>query len=169
MAATYDSIMTHTLPSATNTYILSSIPQTYTDLVLVIGSVREAAAGSAVAAIRYNGDTGSNYSTTYIGASGAGGLFSGRRSNDTGIWLAGMYPSRGIFIVNIFNYTNATTYKTSVSRQNFYGTAYEAVGSYVGLWRATPQEITSITAYSIDISPQFDAGTTFTLYGIKAA
>lgn len=168
MPATYDPIATYTLPSATNTYTFSSIPQTYTDLVLVVGSVRDSAGGSSVVAMRYNGDTGSNYSCNYIGASGAGGLYSGRRTSDTGIWLGGMYPTRGTFRVNIANYSNTTTNKTSISRQDFYGTAYEAVAAYVGLWRSTAA-ITSITAYTIDISPNFDAGTTFTLYGIKAA
>lgn len=168
MALTYEPISTTTLSSATNTVTISSIPQTYTDLVLVIGSVREASAGSAVAAIRYNGDTGTNYSCTYAGASGAGGLYSGRRTSDNGIWLGGMYPPRGMFRINIFNYSNTTTNKAFVSRQDFYGTAYETTGSYVGLWRSN-SAITSITVYSIDISPQFDVGTTFTLYGIKAA
>jgi hypothetical protein len=168
MPSTYEPISTHTLLSAINTYTLSNIPQTFTDLVLVIGSIRDSAAGSSIVAIRYNGDTGSNYSCSYIGASGAGGLFSGRRTNDTGIWLGGMYSPRGTFRINISNYSNTTTNKTSLSRQDFYGTAYEAVGAYVGLWRSTAA-ITSITVYSIDISPNFDVGTTFTLYGIKAA
>lgn len=168
MAATYEPISTTTLSSATNTITISSIPQTYTDLVLVIGSVRDSAGGSSVVAVRYNGDTGANYSCTYIGASGAGGLYSGRRSSDNGIWLGGMYSPRGTFRINISNYSNTTTNKTSISRQDFYATAYESVGQYIGLWRSNAA-ITSVTIYSIDVSPQFDVGTSFTLYGIKAA
>ena len=167
MPDTYEPISATTLVSATNTVTLSSIPQTYTDLVLVVGSVRDSTGGSSVVAVRYNGDTGANYSCTYMGASGAGGVYSGRRSSDTGMWLGGMYTNRGIFKINIFNYSNTTTNKSFLSRQDFYGTAYESVGAYVGLWRSN-SAITSITVYSIDITPNFDVGTTFTLYGIRA-
>ena len=167
MADTYDVIQTTTLSSSINSVTLSSIPATYTDLVLVVGSVRDSAGGSSVVAVRYNGDTGANYSCTYMGASGAGGIYSGRRTSDTGIWIGGMYSNRGTFKIDVLNYKNSSTYKTMLSRQGFYGTAYESVGAFVGLWRSTAA-ITSITLYSIDISPNFDVGTTFTLYGIKA-
>jgi len=167
MADTYEPIATTVLSGVTNTVTFSSIPQTYTDLVLVAGNIRDSANGSSVVAVRYNGDTGANYSCTYMGASGAGGAYSGRRSSDTGMWLGGMYGNRGAFRINISNYKNTTTNKTQISRQDFYGTAYESVGAYVGLWRSTAA-ITSVTIYSIDITPQFDIGATFSLYGIRA-
>ena len=168
MPATYQPISTTTLSSAVNTVTISSITQTYTDLVLVVSNVRDSAGGSSVVAFRYNGDTGSKYSTTYMGASGAGGLFSSYRTSDTGIWLGGMYSVRGMFKLDIINYSNTTTYKTSLSRQSFVGTAYEPTGMYCGTWRST-SAISSITVYSIDISPLFDTGTVISLYGIKSA
>jgi hypothetical protein len=168
MAITYDPISTTTLPSAVNTVTISSIPQTYTDLVLVISNLRDSAGGSSVVAYRYNGDTASNYSTTYMGTSGAGGLFSGYRTADTGIWFGGMYSNRGMFKLDVMNYSNTTTFKTSLSRQSFVGTAYEPVGMYSGTWRST-SAVTSITIYSIDISPLLDANTVISLYGIKSS
>ena len=168
MAETYEVISTTTLASAINTVTLSSIPQTYTDLFLVMNNIREVTAQPSVISYRYNGDTAANYSTTYIGYSAAGGVYSGRRVSDTGIWLGGMYSPRGMFTMNIMNYTNTTTYKSSVSRMATYGTAYESSSSYTGLWRASAA-ISSLTIYSMDITPNFDVGATFTLYGIKAA
>jgi hypothetical protein len=167
MAATYDSIMTHTLPSATNTYTLSSIPQTYTDLVLVIGSVREAAAGSAVAAIRYNGDTGSNYSFTYLGGNGSTAS-SGRVSNSTyaalGAWVANLSTTGESDFLHLMNYSNTTTYKTTLARSSAASSATEAS---VALWRSTAA-INSITL-TVGSPAAFTAGSTFSLYGIKAA
>ena len=66
-------------------------------------------------------------------------------------------------IVQFQNYSNTTTYKTVLSRGN---NASNLVEAFVGLWRST----SAITA--IDIKTQsgnFSIGSTFTLYGIKAA
>lgn len=169
MAATYEPIQTTTLVSAQTTVTLSAIPQTYTDLVLVIGNAKETAGTPSVIAMRFNGDTATNYSTTYMGASSVGGLFSGRRSSDTGIWLGGMYGNIGMFKADIMNYRNTTTFKTLLSRQAIYGTTYEPTGAYIGVWRKTPEAITSMTIYTIDLTPTFAIGTTFSLYGIKSA
>jgi len=66
------------------------------------------------------------------------------------------------------NYSNTTTFKTSLSRQSFVGTAYEPTGMYAGTWRST-SAVSSITVYSIDVSPLLDAGTVVSLYGIRNA
>jgi hypothetical protein len=61
------------------------------------------------------------------------------------------------------NYSNATTYKTALARTSEDGVA----AAYVGLWRST----SAITSITIDkgSSDNFASGSTFTLYGIKAA
>ena len=69
MPATYEPISTTTLGSAVNSVTLSSIPATYTDLVLVWkGSF--SASGSGVG-VRFNGDSGANYSENQLAAAGA--------------------------------------------------------------------------------------------------
>jgi hypothetical protein len=66
--------------------------------------------------------------------------------------------------MQINNYSNATTYKTMISRQ--FGQDQIAWFS-VGLWRSTAA-ITSIV-FTDESSGNFTTGFTLTLYGIKAA
>jgi hypothetical protein len=70
----------------------------------------------------------------------------------------------GINILHINNYSNSTTYKTVLARGN---AATNLVEAFVGLWRNT-NAITSISIICQN-SKNFGSGSTFTLYGIKAA
>jgi hypothetical protein len=164
MPGTYEPIATHTIPSATASYTFSSIPATYTDLILIMNGK---ATGTANALIRFNGDTGSNYSYTFLTGDGSSPT-TGRASSVTSILLNYYgYFETGYttnMIVQIQNYTNTTTYKTILSRAN---NAVNGTAAIIGLWRATPAAINSMTI--ITGSNLFDVGTTFTLYGIKAA
>jgi hypothetical protein len=65
-------------------------------------------------------------------------------------------------LVNVMNYSNATTYKTFLARGNIAAGGTEAV---VGLWRNTAA-ITSLEL--LPTASTFATGSTFTLYGIKA-
>jgi hypothetical protein len=69
-------------------------------------------------------------------------------------------------IMQIMNYSNATTNKTVIARQNTGGSASGAA-AHVGLWRNTAA-ITAITIICYN-GINFVSGSTFTLYGIKAA
>lgn len=177
MAKTYEPIATTTLGSAQANYTFSSIPSTYTDLVLVI----HAKAASTLyyntnLLLRFNSDTNTNYSQTRLTGNGSTAS-SGRGSNDVYTYV-GQIPNatsgnsandRSANIVNIMNYANTTTYKTHVSRSNAIpsgSTSTNSVEAYVGLWRSTAA-ITSITI--LPDSNNLDTGSTFTLYGIKAA
>jgi hypothetical protein len=62
------------------------------------------------------------------------------------------------------NYANTTTFKTVLSKATSPSTF---VRRYVGLWRKTPEAINRI--YVFTDGDNFNIGTTFTLYGIKAA
>jgi len=162
MTATYDCIATTTLGSATNTVTFSSISGSYTDLILVCQG--KMAAGSVLNnLIRFNGDSSSLYSRTFMYAAGSSAA-SGRSSSQTS--LAFPYwdsTNPNITIVQIMNYSNTTTYKTAISRNS---QPLDSVTAEVGMWRNTA----AIT--SIDIirgsTNDFASGSTFTLYGIKA-
>jgi hypothetical protein len=65
--------------------------------------------------------------------------------------------------VNVMNYANSTTYKTTLSRAD---AANEELTAIVGLWRSTAA-ITSIKV-AADAGINFSTGSTFTLYGIKS-
>jgi hypothetical protein len=162
MAATYTPIASITLGTATGSVTFSSIPQTYTDLVLV--ATGTSTAGNVNANLRFNSDSGSNYSYTYLSGTGAGAP-SSRQSNLTLAYTQGYGwwdQTRGQDIIHIMNYSNTTTYKTFLARADF---SNNGVSLTVGLWRSTAA-ITAIE-FRADAST-FTVGSTFNIYGILA-
>ena len=161
--STYTPIATTTLGSAAASYTFSSIPSTYTDLVLIIGGSNVSGDQGIVTQVG-NGsiDTGSNYSTTYLLGNGSSAS-SGRASNDTSIIAVRMDANPSTSIIHYMNYSNTTTYKTVLGRGND-GTY---VIQHVGLWRSTAA-INTIKVYNLS-SVNFATGTVITLYGIAAA
>jgi len=162
---TYTPIATYTIPSAAASYTFTSIPSTYTDLVLIISAT--ATTGADDLLLQFNGDTASNYSETILTGTGSAAS-STRFSTQTAILL----DYNGVLnttinnrIVHIMNYSNATTFKTVLTRANNSSTGLDAI---VGLWRKTPEAITSITVKNTGTSSNFTVGSTLTLYGIKA-
>lgn len=158
MPQTYDKIATQTLGSATNSHTFTSISGTYTDLVLVVAGT---SASPTDCVLRFNSDTGNNYSWTRI--LGNGTAASSARNSNTSGQVGTLYTTQGNIIMSIQNYSNATTYKTSLSRMN---SPDNHVASYVTMWRNT-NAITSIEFYATGAN--MSVGTTLTLYGIKAA
>jgi hypothetical protein len=170
MPATYEPIATTTVSSATASVTFSSIPQTYTDLVFIANMQSSYTGDSGNGArLRFNGDTGNNYGYSILSGSGSSAI-SYRSPNDSYVQI-GLLPSSGggtpagtfgIGIAHIFNYSNSTTNKTIVGRTN---SVYNSVQASVNCWRNTAA-ITSIVYFG---DANILAGSTFTLYGIKAA
>lgn len=164
MPATYDSIASVTLGSASASVTFSSIPSTYTDLVLV-ESFQFTGTGSQ--SLLSFGDTSSLYSSTTI--RGDGSTASSIRFS--GVGSIGSSPGQGNGTANvqvncirqIMNYSNTTTNKTVVQRFN--DSSLQVVAT-VGLWRNTAAINTVVLT---SLSGNFASGSTFTLYGIKAA
>jgi hypothetical protein len=167
MAATYEPIATTTLGSAQNSVSFTSISGLYTDLVIISnGSSDNASYGLR---IQFNSDTGSNYSSTRLLGNGSAAS-SARESNVSGIVVngngfGGANNLNTNSIIQIQNYSNSTTYKTLLLREN---NAAAATTALVGLWRST-SAITSIIIYNESGGANIVSGSTFTLYGIKAA
>ena len=152
-------IATNTLTATATTITFSSIPQTYTDLVLVSSF----SSGNNDEKLQFNADTGANYSWSRLYGDGTS---AGAGTSPTPTYIrntGGDLTTQQNTIINIFNYANATTFKTTIGRGN--NTAAQVTFT-IGLWRSTAA-ITSIT-YSVS-SNTFSVGSTFTLYGIKAA
>jgi hypothetical protein len=166
MPKTYEPIATNTLGSAATFLTFSSIAGTYTDLVVVFnGSL--SSGSTDYFCLQFNGDTGSNYS--YTGLYGTGSAAGSLRGTSTAYNYTGLYFESGSFqnvnqIVNIQNYSNSTTHKTTLARGNNAGLQ---LGAYVGLWRNTAA-ITSVKCFTLS-GANFATGSTFTLYGIKSA
>jgi hypothetical protein len=157
---TYETIATTTLGSATSNYTFSSIASTYTDLVLI------RAGGISTPdeiGLRFNGDTGSNYSYTSVSGF-TGGTGTGRGVNQTMGRGGAAWTATNNTIWNIMNYSNTTTFKTFLQRYNDGG---DTVGAAVTLWRST-SAINSVQVITLS-GANFTVGTTFTLYGITAA
>jgi|688.fasta_scaffold121372_4 hypothetical protein len=166
MPITYEPIATTTLGSAAANFTFSSISQNYTDLIAVIvgNSVNSGLIGSAIRVGNGSVDTGSNYSMTELYGDGSSAQ-SYRETSQTrwNLTLMTNGTTTGVNIIQIMNYSNTTTYKTSLTRANVTSTALRAV---VGLWRSTS------AINIIEIAPNagnWAAGTSATLYGIKAA
>ena len=164
MPSTYTPIATYTAPSAQTSYTFSSIPSTYTDLVLVLSTATDAGGDPVV---QFNSDTGSNYSNTYL--SGTGSAANSNRTTSQSYARTGYYgggPSvvgKSTTVVSFQNYSNATTYKTFLSRANNADAGTDAI---VGLWRST-SAISSIKFFYTGAN--IVTGSTLTLYGIAAA
>ena len=169
--STYTPIATTTLGSSSGSVTFSSISGSYTDLFVMCNG-QNATQDGWEAAITFNGDTGSNYSFIYVGGNGSAAS-SSRSSNTAFIPSAGLASwttvanSPGIYSFNVMNYSNTTTYKTTIGRNGYASGTYASTDAVVGLWRNT-SAITSITL-TVRNSGSFKTGSTFTLYGIAAA
>lgn len=161
MAVTYSQIATTTANGSVSSITFSSISGSYTDLIIIQNS--KGAATTAGTWLRLNSDTGTNYSRTRILGDGSSAS-SGRQNNETAIQGDSPQNEWGTSIWQINNYSNATTYKTVLWRDN----SNTYVAAQVGLWRST-SAITSITLSTNSSATNFASGSTFSLYGIKAA
>lgn len=161
MASTYTPIATQTLESATATVTFNSIPSTYTDLVLVCETSFASNAINSV--IRFNSDSSSLYSRTYlVGLTSS--VITGRETNQNSIPFGYIATAgqREISILQIMNYSNSTTFKTVLSREN---NGQDRTSAVVSLYRNT----SAITSITLTGSANYVAGSIFSLYGIKAA
>lgn len=163
MASTYTPIATTTLGSAANSVSFTGIDQSYTDLILVADAATNIAVACYIQLGNGSIDTGTNYSMTYLYGNGSAAS-SGRESNATKIFVLDCSTSQSNTIIHLQNYKNASVYKTVISRGN---AAAVAASAQVGLWRST-SAINQIKLFA-DSARTFNAGSTFTLYGIKAA
>lgn len=159
--STYTPIATQTLGSAASEVVFSSIPQNYTDLI-IIGNTKNTANNGDEVGIRFNSDTASNYSRTRLygnGSSSASGLSSNTNKGALAINSTSEFTP---FIAQIQNYTNEGIYKTVLSR----GTSPGYASYYISAWRNT-SPITSITILP-DSGTTFVSGSSFTVYGIAS-
>jgi hypothetical protein len=169
--STYTPIATQTLTSNANTVTFSSIPATYTDLILQATILQNGTATATNGFFQLNSTT-TGYSKTTLQSNGST-PFTARQTNmDRGYYDLDPSASNWAFhTYHFMNYSNTTTNKTVLSRQNLAGNS--ATNGSVHLWRNTA----AINAVSITASDnmgsgtadQFVSGSTFTLYGITAA
>lgn len=168
--STYTPIATTTLGSAQTTVTFSSIPSTYTDVILQATMLQTGSATAYNGFIQLNSST-TGYSRTGLRGNGTSASSFKSVSDDRLYFSVDSDASNWVFSTFQFmNYSNTSTYKTILSRQN---NAAALVDAVVYLWQNTAAINTiSITASDnrgSGTADQFASGTTFTLYGIAAA
>ena len=171
MALTYEPISTTTLTSDTSTITFSSIPQTYTDLILVYSGGMATTTGYALS-YRVNGSSSSIYSALRFYASGSGAVSTDQQYSTAQMYnlITATYNPGAVNLIHFFDYTNTTRIKTAFCEQ--WNRGYNLDGS--GMVAKTASSIQTTSAISsITIAVEFIAnfltGGTATLYGIKAA
>jgi hypothetical protein len=164
MPATYEPIQTYTHTGASTTLItLSSIPATYTDL-LVVANVLYSANNGDYIGLRFNEDTSALYSSTPMVGNGTS-TNSYRASGDTKIaFYASSTSTRTAVTIHINNYKSTTAFKSPLIRSS--SVSSDNVEARIGLYRST-SAISSLSIF-FPVS-SIAAGTEITIYGIKAA
>jgi len=171
MATTYEKIATTTLGSSVSSITFSSVAASWTDLRLVVtGRQIYSSINYGSMKLIFNSDSGSNYSYTRISGNGSAASSSSATSQT---YLYGGYfadaptgnAMTSLFVADIFSYAGST-YKTILCNSSVDENGSGVTDSRVGLWQST-SAITSINISGGD--GNIDAGTTATLYGIKAA
>lgn len=166
----FESIATTTLSTSTATIAFSSIPETYKHLQVRYLARTDRAAFEDIVLVRFNSDTGSNYSRHYLygdgASSGSGGAASQTYILTDGCTGASTTASVfGCGVLDVFDYANTNKYKTLRGL-----TAYDRNGGGLivansGNWRST-SAITAITITSFN-SANFVQYSSFALYGVK--
>jgi len=165
MAATYTPIASITLGATTGSSVaFTNIPQTYTDLVLIINGKSDTL---NYPYMRFNNDSSAIYERIYM--TGTGSAASGGRDYATTLMYisanAGQTTTNFNYnnVVHIPGYSNTVASKSLITRSN---NAENGVDLVCCGWRSTA----AITSLNLGINTgNFAAGTTFDLYGILGA
>jgi hypothetical protein len=155
--ATYSLIQGQTLATATGTIAFTSIPETYNDLILVCNYTTTDAANIYMT---LNNDTTSTYYRQWLYGTGS----AASAGHGTVAYLnnsATISTTPVNTILNILDYSNATTHKTTLVRHS------NASGETLAEVILYPQT-TAISSVRIIGTSTFAIGSTFRLYGIEA-
>lgn len=165
---TYVALNTTTVTGSSVPYVeFTGISQAYTDLVLVAVPAEVSPAGGSPLLRVGNGSVSSSSIYSYTSLRGNGtSATSIRDTNLTNLPdpLTGMSTTLGQLMItyHIMNYSNTTTYKTILFRDNSNTASYPGVVATVGLWRST-SAIDTVRFYGAN---NIAVGSTFSLYGI---
>ena len=159
---TYIPLATVTLGGSDSDIIFSNIPAIYRDLVIVFNGKNNTAGADSIG-LRFNSDTGSNYSNVRMVGTGSSATSYADTASVAYIGVATNSSNPLTIITQIQDYSTTDKHKTLLSRcsqDNGWVTAH------AGRWANTA----AITSVSI-LPPAgsywtFSTGATFSLYGI---
>lgn len=170
-ATSFESIATVTVGSGAQSEIdFTSIPSDYTHLQ-IRGIARDSNSTTQQLRMRFNGDTGSNYTLHYLLGDGASAS-AGGSANTTHIQMVycvalNSYTAFGGAVIDILDYKDANKYKTVRALAGYDrngNDSYIALDS--GVWRNT-NAINAIKLYLTGAN--FAQYSSFALYGVKGA
>jgi len=171
MPSTYVLISSTQLTSTTSSVTFSSIPSTYTDLVIKVSGRSDQTASAHSVRFFINGNTGSSYSFTRLLGTGSGTstytsgfntelYFNNGVSTDSN--TINTFGTAEIYIPNYLSTTNKPMSSQQAQETNS-STAY--MGITAGLTNIT----SAITSIEVATNPgtSYVSGSSFYLYGIK--
>lgn len=167
----YFPISAVTVPSGgTASITFSSIPSTYTHLQIRIMGRSDRASTRDVVSLKFNSDSGANYTEHYLygdGSSANAGGSTGATSANTYRIAGGSAASniQGTIIIDILDYANTNKYKTLRSLGGVDLNGSGEIWFNSSLWLNT-NAINNIVLTSIGTLQQYSS---FALYGIKGA
>jgi hypothetical protein len=168
MPTTYTPLNTATTTATTANITFSSIPQTYTDLIIVVSTHSLNGGSFGNIQSKYNGDTNNaNYAYGLMYTQGSGSSSGGGNAG----WWGYISNNTGIFSTmqaHIMSYSTTDRFKTTIITESngVVNNPMYAFELSVMTWKST----SALTSILIDSSNGgFVAGSRFTLYGVKAA
>jgi hypothetical protein len=171
MATTYEHIASVTVTSSASSISFTSIPATYTDLVL-IGVVTGSLDETLYVDWGFNNDTGNNYGRWVWGQAGGSATNDNRNGNRARIEWDVLEVQDNIsysFIAHVNDYASTAIYK------NIFGISINAgidgtqgINYAGGMW-ANTAAVTRIDMLPNNPAKSWGAGTTLAMFGIKAA
>lgn len=161
-STTYESIASTTLSVNSPLIEFTLIPNTYTDLILVLRFNKDADSGSW---FRVNEDSGNNYGTVDIRGNGSSVASGFDFSQSIGRYFRGLSnaASNNFAIMHFMSYANTNMYKTILTEGVIPGVGVER---NINIWTSN-SAINSIQL--ITNSGNYFSGSTAELYGIKSA
>jgi hypothetical protein len=165
----YESIATANGTGSSGVITFSTIPSTYKHLQL--RWINKSTSTGSYNLLRFNGDSGSNYSDHYLYGQGSNPALAGADTTQTSINLYGSLVTStaadvyAAHIVDILDYTSSNKNKTvrAFGGQDSNGSGVIFLSS--GLWMNSSTAISSLTITAN--TGNFTTASSFALYGIK--
>jgi hypothetical protein len=153
--STYTPLATVTLASTAATVTFGSIPATMRDLIVVVNGKTS---GNQFTGLRFNSDSGSNYSMVRMYS----GQLSSADTRTYGLLTTGDTTAETFAIAQIMDYSATDKHKTILVRSNI---PANNVAAHAVRWANT----SAITTVAVEaISTTWSIGTTINLYGVIA-
>jgi hypothetical protein len=162
---TYTPLANVTLASSTASVVMSNIPATYRDLILVFNG--GANPNNQDLTYRFNGDTGSNYTSVVMSGNGSATISSTFSDTSMRLHYYAILSNdlNGTAVASVMDYSATDKHKTVIARTNkTTGGSFQGADAGAGRWANTA----AITSVTFMVPTNFTVGSTFSLYGVIA-